>query len=226
MPEIEGAGVALHYSERGEGRGLLVIHGTTPRLGASALDELAAAGARAVAYDRRGYGASGAPEPYVATTVQEQSEDAAAVLESLALAPALLVGDGFGALIALELLVRRPELANAAVLGEPPLFAYVPAATEVLAAERQALEEALREGGPEAAVGPDHKGYLADYSGVASWSPSRRELRGVGVPVAVVTGPQSAPHVVAAADAGAALLPEVRRTHDGDLVAAARALLA
>jgi pimeloyl-ACP methyl ester carboxylesterase len=148
------------------------------------------------------------------------------VLESLALAPALLVGDGFGALIALELLVRRPELANAAVLGEPPLFAYVPAATEVLAAERQALEEALREGGPEAAVGPDHKGYLADYSGVASWSPSRRELRGVGVPVAVVTGPQSAPHVVAAADAGAALLPEVRRTHDGDLVAAARALLA
>jgi len=267
MAQIEGAGVALHYEERGAGRGLLVIHAMASGAAqwSAALDELTGAGARAVAYDRRGYGSSGAPEPYVATTVQEQAQDAAALLEALALAPALLVGDGFGALIALDLLVRRPELASGAVLGEPPLYAYVAAATEALAAERQALEQALREGGPAAAVsswlgeraadedlalrssgpatsaadedfalrspgpatsGRRYMGFFADYAGMASWSPARRELRAVGVPVAVVTGPDSAPHVVAAADAAAALLPAARRTSDGDIVAAARALLA
>ncbi len=223
MAQLEGAGVALHYAECGQGPGLLVIHGMASgaECWRGALDELAAAGARAVAYDRRGYGASGAPEPYTATTVQEQSEDAAAVIAALGLAPAVLVGDGFGALIALELLVRRGELAAAAVLAEPPLHAYVPEATEVLAAERQALEEALRDGTQD----PREIGFLADYGGQASWSPSRRELRSIAVPVTLVTGPDTAPHLVAAADAAGALLPGARRRSDGNVVVSARDLL-
>jgi pimeloyl-ACP methyl ester carboxylesterase len=173
--------------------------------------------------------------------VQEQSQDAAAVLEALDAAPALLVGDGFGALAVLELLVRRPELARAAVLADPPLTAFVAEATKALAVERELLEEALRAGGRGAAirawlgdgVGParadraaqDHLGFFADYAGQASWSPSRRELRAIAVPVAVVTGPDTPGHVVAAADAVAALLPDARRASDGGVVAAALALL-
>ena len=243
MPETEGAGVALHYAERGEGHPLLVIHGLASDAEAwsSQLDALAGAGARAIAYDRRGYGSSGAPEPYVATTVQEQAQDAAALLERLDALPALLVGDGFGALVALELLVRRPEVATGAVLVDLPLFAFVPAATEALAAQRESLEQALREGGPQAALrawlgdaagAVDvsrartwERGFFADYAGQASWSPSRRELRAIGLPVAVVTGPASPAHTLAAADAAATLLPAVRRLHDGDAVAAAVALL-
>ncbi len=85
MAETEGAGVALHYHERGDGQPLLLVHamGSDGMAWKGPLAELAAAGARAIAYDRRGYGASGAPQPYVATTVQEQSEDAAALLERL-----------------------------------------------------------------------------------------------------------------------------------------------
>jgi len=243
MPEIEGAGVALHYVERGSGQPLLVIHGlaSDAQVWSSRLEVLADAGARAIAYDRRGYGCSGAPEPYVATTVQEQAQDAAALLERLDAAPALLVGDGFGALVALELLVRLPALATGAVLADVPLFAFVPAATEALAAQRERLEQALRDGGPQAAVqawlgdeaDPDsvsrarmwQRGFFADYAGQASWSPSRRELRAIGVPVAVVTGPASPAHTVAAADAAAALLPAARRTRDGGVVGAAIALL-
>ncbi len=268
MPEVEGAGVALHYDERGVGRPLLLVHGmaSDAAAGAPLLDELAACGARAIAYDRRGYGASGAPEPYAATTVQEQSEDAAALLRALGAEPAVLVGEGFGALVVLELLVRRPQLASAAVLADLPLFAFVPAATEALAAERSLLEQALRDGGPEeaiaawldarddadaaamgagtgaamgagagAAMGADagrrerargsRKGFFADYAGQLSWSPSRGELRAIGVPVAVVTGPASPPHVVAAADAAAKLLPDARRSTDGDTLAAARSVL-
>jgi pimeloyl-ACP methyl ester carboxylesterase len=243
MPEIEGAGVALHYVERGGGQPLLVIHGLASDAQAweRQLDVLAGAGARAIAYDRRGYGSSGAPEPYVATTVQEQAQDAAAVLERLDAAPALLVGDGFGALVALELLVRLPALATGAVLADVPLFAFVPAATEALSEQRERLEQALRDGGPQAAVlawlgdaAPAdsvsrartwQRGFFADYAGQASWSPSRRELRAIAVPVVVVTGPASPDHTVAAADAAAALLPAARRTHDGDAVAAAVTLL-
>ena len=243
MPQIEGAGVALHYEERGEGSAVLVLHamGSDAQAWSAALDELAAAGARAIVFDRRGYGASGAPDPYEATTVQEQAQDAGALLEALGAVPALLVGAGFGALVALELLVRRPSLARGAVLADPPLLAFVPQANEPLAAERALLEEALRVGGPAAAVrawlgeGADpaladrasasHLGFFADYAGQASWSPSRRELRAIGVPVAIVTGPRSAPHVVAAADTAAGLVPDARRTHDGDVVAAALALL-
>jgi pimeloyl-ACP methyl ester carboxylesterase len=239
MPEIEGAGVALHYDERGDGPPLLVVHGLASDAAAWSprLDAWASAGLRAIAYDRRGYGASGAPEAFVATTVQEQAEDAAALLGRLGAAPALLVGDGFGALVVLELLVRRPQLAPAAVLSELPLFAFVPAATEVLAAQRKLLEDALREGGPTAAIGAWlgdggdvsraqswARGFFADYAGQASWSPARRELRGIEVPVAVVTSPASAPHVVEAADAAAALVPRALRLRDGDVVAAALAL--
>jgi len=244
MPHIEGAGVALQYDERGDGPPVLVVHGMASDAAAwaPALDELAAAGTRAIGYDRRGYGASGAPEPYAATTVQEQSQDAGALLQALAAAPALLVGEGFGALVVLELLVRRPELARAAVVVDPPLHAFVPEATMALAVERELLEHALREGGPAAAVrawlgddpDPDRAaraaaaqlGFFADYAGQASWSPSRRELRAIGVPIAVVTGPGTPAFVVAAADAAATLMPDARRASDGDVVAATRALLA
>ena len=243
MPEVEGAGVALHYVEQGTGRPLLVVHAMASDAAAwdAVLDELAAAGARAIAYDRRGYGSSGAPEPYVATTVQEQSEDAAALLTALDAAPAVLVGEGFGALVVLELLVRRPDLASAAVVADPPLFAFVPSATEALAEERALLEQALRDVGPQGAIdawlGEDaraprrertrvsRRGFFADYAGQASWSPSRRELRSIAVPVAIVTSESSPAHVVAAADAAASLLKDVRRRADGDVVAAAREVL-
>ena len=163
MPHAEGAGVALHYEERGSGQPVLVVHamGADCEAWEPVLGELAAGGARAICFDRRGYGASGAPEPYTATTVQEQAQDAGTLLEALDAAPAVLVGDGFGALVVLELLVRRPQLARGAVLVDPPVHAYVAEATKALAVERELLEAALRDGGPEAAV----RAWLGDGDG-------------------------------------------------------------
>jgi pimeloyl-ACP methyl ester carboxylesterase len=239
MPQTEGAGVALHYDERGAGTPVLLVHamGSDAAAFAGALESLAAGGARAIAFDRRGYGASGAPEPFAATSVQEQAQDAAALLAALDMVPAVFVGEGFGALISLELLVRRPELFRGAVLVDPPLHAFVPEATKALADERELLEDALREGGRAAAVrawlgsaadeavaaraAANHVGFFADYAGQLSWSPSRRELRAVSVPVTVVTDPDTPHHVVAAADAVASLVPDARRVVDGDAVAAA-----
>jgi pimeloyl-ACP methyl ester carboxylesterase len=236
MPTVEGAGVELAYEDQGaDPPTTLVVHGMASGAAASAELRSRLSG-RVIAHDRRGYGGSGAPEPYAATTVQEQGEDAAALLLALGAAPARVVGFGFGALIALDLLVRRPELLASAVLCDAPLLAFVPEANEALAAERQHLEEALRDGGPQAAIaywlGPgadpeavargqaSPRGFFADYAGLATWSPSRRELRGIGVPVVFVTGPDSAPHVIRAADEAAGLVPGASRRTDGDVLAA------
>jgi hypothetical protein len=70
-----------------------------------------------------------------------------------------------------------------------------------------------------------HRGFYADFAGLASWEVTRRELRGIAQPVVVVTGPASGQAVTLAADRLAALLPSVRRADDGDLAAAVRSLL-
>jgi pimeloyl-ACP methyl ester carboxylesterase len=240
---VEGAGVPLAVSERGAGPAVLLVHGMAADAETLApLGEALADSARVIAYDRRGYGSSGAPEPYVATTVEEQAEDAAALLHALDAGPALVCGDGFGALVALDLTKRHRRLVRALALANPPLFMFVPEATERLAAQRAELEDAMRAGGPEAGVEAwlggrvqgeplararaAHRGFFADYAGLASWPVTRGDLRGLELPAAVVTGSWSPPHIVAAAEALAALLPDVRRATDGDLAAAARALLA
>ncbi|HEY4281044.1 MAG TPA: alpha/beta hydrolase [Conexibacter sp.] len=188
----------------------------------------ASASVRTIAYDRRGYGDSGAPEPYEGTTVQEQAQDAVALLRALEAdgGDALAVGAGFGALVVLDLLVRMPGLLAGAVLVEPPVNQFSDAAAAVLSEQRGVLEQALRAGGPTDAVRafrPDaderlanaYRGFLADFGGLASWPVARRELRAVTVPVAVVTGGATPPHLVKASDALAALLGAGRRAHGG-----------
>jgi 3-oxoadipate enol-lactonase len=243
MPTVEGAGVPLHVEERGSGPAVLLVHGlaSDARALAPVAEAIAAGGARAIAYDRRGYGASGAPEPYHGTTVEEQAEDAAALLRALDPGPAVVAGDGFGALVALDLVKRHGGLVRAAVLSNPVLFALVPEATETLSAQRAEIEEAVREGGPAAGVEAwlggrvpgdalararaAHRGFFADYAGLATWAVSRRELRALATPAVVLTGPWTPPHVVAAADALAGLLPDARRADDGDLATAVAGLL-
>ncbi|HEX8205890.1 MAG TPA: alpha/beta fold hydrolase, partial [Solirubrobacteraceae bacterium] len=138
------------FEEQGSGPGVVLVHGMAASAGTwGVLEDLPG---RVVAYDRRGYGDSTAPEPYTRTTVNEQAEDLAALVTALELAPALLVGDGFGALVVLDVLLRHRALARAAVLIDAPLHQFAPGATEMLSAERLALEQALREGGPPEAV--------------------------------------------------------------------------
>ena len=153
MPTLEARGVELSWSESGQGATVLLVHETATSSAAwRPVAQGIAAGARAVAYDRRGWGASSAPDGYRRTTIEEQSEDAAVLVESLGAAPAVVCGAGVGAVIALDLIVRRPELIAGGVLVEPPLMALLPEATEALSDDRVALEEAVASRGPEGAV--------------------------------------------------------------------------
>jgi pimeloyl-ACP methyl ester carboxylesterase len=244
-PVVEGAGVALAYEERGEGPTVLLVHGMADDAAGwlAAAEELAPV-AHAIAYDRRGYGASGAPEPYERTTVEEQAEDAAAVLGALDADPAVVCGRDLGALICLDLCKRHAPLVRAAAVIDPPLLAFVPDATELLSEQRQALELALREGGPEHAVeaylgdaaadSPErvararahHRAFFADYGGLASWPVTRGELRSLAMPIAVVSSAAAPAPLRAAAEALVSLAPDAQQVDDDDVAAVVRALLA
>lgn len=227
-PALKERGVELSWTERGEGSPVLLVHetGTSAKVWGPVSGALAP-GARAISYDRRGWGASSVPDGYRRTTIEEQSEDAAVLVESLGATPAVACGAGLGAVIALDLLLRRPELLSGAVLIEPPLISLVPEATKALSEDRLALEEAYRERRAHGAVSLYLSGGLqvlsaevdrlptaltsdtrerppilfAELGSAASWSMPLVRLAGAEVPSLIVTASSTPPLVSAAADA-------------------------
>jgi pimeloyl-ACP methyl ester carboxylesterase len=147
MPVLEARGVELAWRERGEGTPVLLIHETAASAEAwEPVAEAISGRARAISYDRRGWGKSSAPDGYRRTTVEEQSEDAAALIEALDAGPVVACGAGAGAVLALDLLLRRPQLIGGAVLIEPPLLQLLPNATEALSGDRHRIETATATG--------------------------------------------------------------------------------
>ena len=116
MRVVDLDGRRLATWDRGDGTPLLFIHGvgTSGALWHGDLAELAV-DCRVIVYDRRGYGASSeSPRDWKA-----HGEDAAALLDKLGATPAVVVGYSGGAMIALDLALRRPELVRALVLLDP-----------------------------------------------------------------------------------------------------------
>ena len=117
-PEIRVNGVSLYYEEHGAGEPILCIHGTgsSAALWVDAAAELAAHG-RTIVYDRRGFSRSERPEPYV-TNVHQHADDAAALIDALAAAPAIVIGRSYGGEIAVDLALRYPDRVRALALLE------------------------------------------------------------------------------------------------------------
>jgi pimeloyl-ACP methyl ester carboxylesterase len=219
MPRLEARGIEIAWDERGEGAAVLLIHETATSSEVwSPVKEAIAQSARAIGYDRRGWGDSSAPDGYRRTTVEEQSEDAVALIESLNQPRAALCGSGFGAVIALDLLLRRPELTSGAVLIEPPLLQLLPAATESLSADRRALEAAAGKGReaivelylsgalgamaagvarlPDPLTEPARRrpaSLIAELGAVPAWTAPRQRLAGGDCPSVVLTAVSTPP---------------------------------
>ena len=128
MPEVRANGVSLYYEEHGTGAPILCIHGTSgsAAVWADAAAELANRG-RTIIYDRRGCFRSERPVPY-ATNVHEQADDAAALIDALAAAPAVVVGRSYGGETAIDLALRYPDRVRALVLLEASLLSLSDAA--------------------------------------------------------------------------------------------------
>jgi pimeloyl-ACP methyl ester carboxylesterase len=147
MPRLRVNGVAIHYEERGAGPAILGIHGSlsSAALWSAAAATLATRG-RAIIYDRRGCSRSERPRPF-ATDVRQQADDAAALIEALGAAPAIVVGRSYGADVAMELALRRPELVRALGLLEGGESLFEPGRRWLAG-----LEAAVTAAGPEGAA--------------------------------------------------------------------------
>jgi pimeloyl-ACP methyl ester carboxylesterase len=233
VPSVEGAGVELAYEERGAGEPLVLAHGTccTRAVWDGAIDALGG-DYRAIAYDRRGYGESEAPEHYTGTTVGEHADDLIALIRRLDATPALLCGHSFGAVAALDVLVREPALVRAAVLIEPAMLWLAPGGAAESSAIGVAIERGAATGGgapgavdgfltavcgpralellgPEgvAAAHRSPRAFAADIAALSNWSIPPRQLREPDAPVVVVAGTRTRPALREACEVLAGMLP-------------------
>jgi pimeloyl-ACP methyl ester carboxylesterase len=109
--EIEANGISLHVVEKGEGPAVIFCHGF-PAIWSSwkaQIDAVANAGFKAIAPDMRGYGASSSPVEAEAYTPHQTVGDLVAILDALGVATATVVGHDFGANIAWNAAMMRPD---------------------------------------------------------------------------------------------------------------------
>jgi pimeloyl-ACP methyl ester carboxylesterase len=114
-------GVELHYVERGTGVPVVFIHGSLSDGGFwnDQVGAFAASGYRAVAYSRR-YNPPNTNKARPGYSASVDADDLAALIGKLHLERVHLVGHSYGALAALFLAVKHPELVRTLVLAEAP----------------------------------------------------------------------------------------------------------
>ena len=115
-----GRGIRLHYVDEGSGVPVIFVHGSLSDAGYWA-DQIGpfARHYRAIAYSRR-YNAPNSNPPRSGYSAVVDSDDLAAFMHTLHLKNVVVIGHSYGALTALFLAARRPELVRALVLAEPP----------------------------------------------------------------------------------------------------------
>jgi pimeloyl-ACP methyl ester carboxylesterase len=109
----------LYLREAGSGAPILLIHGSgfDASTWGQTYDELAR-NHQVVACNRRGYRFSGVET----RRWSDHAQDAAELLRSLHARSATVVGHSAGAIVALEMAVRRPESVSALILLDPAIY--------------------------------------------------------------------------------------------------------
>ncbi|MGH2994257.1 MAG: alpha/beta fold hydrolase [Solirubrobacterales bacterium] len=174
MSEARVNGIRLYYEEHGEGAPIACIHGggSTALMWADAVEELARLG-RVIGYDRRGCARSERPEPYERTSVAEQTDDAAALLDALAAAPAVVIGRSYGGAVAIDLALRYPDRVRALVLLEGDALGLSPAALEWTKTMRDRLREVAAQDGVDAV----YEELIGEILGEGAWDSFPDEVR-------------------------------------------------
>ena len=119
-------GVELHYLERGKGVPVILVHGGLDdyRMWEAQLEPFARA-YRVIAYSRRYNYPNENRYLRPDHSAVIEAEDLAALIKKLKLGPAHVVGHSYGALTALFLAVKHPEMVRTLVLAEPPVLRWI-----------------------------------------------------------------------------------------------------
>jgi len=123
MPKIKANELDFHYWQSGQGRDLVLIHGLGGNLAGWHLDLVPELQRefRVTTYDLRGHGRTDAPaEGY---TTRDMVDDLRGLMDALNIQSACLVGNSWGADIALHFALLHPDRVWSLVLIEPALLA-------------------------------------------------------------------------------------------------------
>lgn len=114
-------GAHIHHEVRGEGPLLVLVGSPMGAAFFAPAADLLAADHTVVTLDPRGTGRSTVDDPDADSTPEVRADDLAAVIRHVDAGPAVVVGSSGGAVTALALAQRHPDLVRAVVAHEPPV---------------------------------------------------------------------------------------------------------
>jgi non-heme chloroperoxidase len=139
-------GTRLTYRVTGDSGAppVVFVHGTLADLNSwGGQENLFAQRYRVLVYSRRYHRPNPQADDHQTYSPKLHSEDLAAMLLTLDLAPAEIIGSSYGAYTALQLVRDHPQLVRGLVLAEPPIFSLLTASEEGDAARRTFFTYAL-----------------------------------------------------------------------------------
>ena len=137
-------GVELYYEVTGAGPRLVLTHGSwTDGSGWAPSVQRLAERFEVVTWDRRGHSRS--QDGDGAGSRAEDAADLAGLIEHLGGGMVHVVGNSYGAIVTLTLMIDRPDLVASAAIHEPPLFSLLEGSpdrgiTDALVAVQRPLE--------------------------------------------------------------------------------------
>ncbi|CAN7480910.1 alpha/beta hydrolase [Devosia sp. LjRoot16] len=169
-------GATLYYEVQGSGPTLLIIPGGPQDAGVFAeLSQRLADRYTVVAYDPRGNSRSTFDGEIKPLLMDQQADDAAALIEALGNGPAYVFGTSGGAQIGLNLAARHPKLVQALVAHEPPSMMLMDDPSEAVAADK-ALYDTYVKDGVDAAMGMFFSMNGLEEAGDATEAPPEFEM--------------------------------------------------
>jgi pimeloyl-ACP methyl ester carboxylesterase len=153
MGLIDVNGTALHCERRGDGPVVLFVSGAPGDAGLwTGVADVLASEYTVITYDRRGNSRSPRPPGWTVTTVDEQADDAAALLCGLDLEQAIVLGTSAAAGIVASLALRHPTVVQGAVFHEAIFPSGVTNPPAERAERRVLIEQAMAADGPRGAI--------------------------------------------------------------------------
>lgn len=119
-------GLSFSYIEEGSGAPVVLVHGSVSdyREWSAQMSPLAER-YRVIAYSRRYHWPNSPPGKDVDASLERQADDLGAILKSMSLAPAHIVGHSYGGAVALYLTLRHPGLVRTLTLAEPAILSVL-----------------------------------------------------------------------------------------------------
>jgi pimeloyl-ACP methyl ester carboxylesterase len=146
--KISANGLSFAYVDEGSGAPVVLVHGSVSdyREWSNQMAPLARR-YRVIAYSRRYHWPNLPPAKDADASVERQTDDLAAIIQAMGIAPAHIVGHSYGGAVALNLTLRHPELVRTLVLAEPAVSGVLADTPEndVVSKESQAIRAQMKD---------------------------------------------------------------------------------